>query len=300
MASKIDIEKVCSFCRQHFIAHKTTTSFCSTRCAGKAYKERKRAEKVQSAKQELALTKERSIPEDIVMKHVLTPTEAAHFLGVGRATIYRYLQNNELPFFQTKGKTLIRKLDLDNLFNTSDTYQARPTKERKPITDFYTIPEIKEKFGVKENWIFRIAKNKKIPKTLKRGRTFFSKTHIDKHLSYLIPDPSITEWYSVKEIQEIFKLTTTTIYGIASDNYIPKKKEGKSVYYSKIHFDRTQGITPNMEYYTVQEVMNKYNLTRDMVYHHIKYNSITRVKDGRYIKISKTEFDKIFENPIIQ
>lgn len=300
MASKIDIERICSYCKQTFIAHKTTTSFCSVKCASRAYKERKRAEKIQAAKLELTLQQEETISEDILMKPVLTPTETARFLGVGRATIYRYLQNNELPFLQTKGKTLIRKSDLDNLFNINDTYQARPSKERKPITEFYTIPEIKEKFGVKESWIFRLVKEKNIPKVLKQGRSLFSKNHIDKHLSYLIPDPSISEWYSVKEIEETYHLSTSSIYGIASDHLVPKKKEGKTVYYSKSHFNKTQGITPDMEYYTVEEVMKKYNLTRNMVYHHLRYNSVTRIKDGKYIKICKSEFDKIFENPIIR
>ena len=52
------------------------------------------------------------------------------------------------------------------------------------------------------------------------------------------------------------------------------------------------------EYYTVEEAMAKYNLTRDTLYHHIRYNNVPKIKDGRYIKISKPELDAIFEQPI--
>ena len=51
-------------------------------------------------------------------------------------------------------------------------------------------------------------------------------------------------------------------------------------------------------YYTVEEAMAKYNLPRDTLYHHIRYNDIPKIKDGRCIKISKPELDAIFEQPI--
>jgi len=36
------------------------------------------------------------------------------------------------------------------------------------------------------------------------------------------------------------------------------------------------------------------------LYHYVRTYNIPKVKDGRYIKISKLELDKLFENKIIR
>jgi len=46
MASNIDIQKKCEWCGVIFTAHKTSTAYCSHRCANLAYKERVRKKRV--------------------------------------------------------------------------------------------------------------------------------------------------------------------------------------------------------------------------------------------------------------
>ena len=46
MSSTIKLPKFCNHCGKAFIAQKTTTQFCGHPCASKAYKQRKREEKV--------------------------------------------------------------------------------------------------------------------------------------------------------------------------------------------------------------------------------------------------------------
>lgn len=181
-------------------------------------------------------------------------------------------------------------------------YKTLHPKDTVPITDFYTIAEIKEKFGVKESWIYEIAKEHNIPRTFNRGRTYWSKKHIDSYFAKKAPDASITEWYSVAELQEKFGMTLSAIYTFVYKNVIPKRKEGKMVYYSKKHFDIAKGIaTPEEpQYYTIPEAMEKYNLTRDQLYHYVKYHNITRIKVGKYTKILRSELDKFFEPPKIE
>ena len=176
-------------------------------------------------------------------------------------------------------------------------YKTLHPKDTVPTTDFYTIAEIKEKFGVKESWIYEIAKEHNIPRTFNRGRTYWSKKHIDSYFAKKAPDASITEWYSVAELQEKFGMTLSAIYTFVYKNVIPKRKEGKMVYYSKKHFDIAKGIaTPEEpQYYTIPEAMEKYNLTRDQLYHYVKYHNITRIKVGKYTKILRSELDKFFE-----
>lgn len=83
-------------------------------------------------------------------------------------------------------------------------------------------------------------------------------------------------------------MTLSAIYCFVSKNAIPKKKEGIMVYYSKKHVDIVKGITAPEEpqYYTVAEAMEKFNLTRDQLYHYAKYHNIPKVKKGKYTLIS--------------
>ena len=50
----------------------------------------------------------------------------------------------------------------------------------------------------------------------------------------------------------------------------------------------------------VAEAMEKFNLTRDQLYHYAKYHNIPKVKKGKYTLISKTELDKLLEAPKIE
>lgn len=299
MASNIDIQKKCEWCGKLFIAHKTTTRCCSHRCANLAYKERTRQKRVSEFQTMVNLQIEK---EDCIDKDFFTPSEAAKYIGISRATFYRYLETNLIKSVQLKRKTIIRKRDIEALFDNASPYKKHLLRSKQSITDFYTIAEIKEKYGVKESWIYEIAKEHNIPRTFNRGRTYWSKKHIDSYFAKKAPDASITEWYSVAELQEKFGMTLSAIYTFVYKNVIPKRKDGKMVYYSKKHFDIAKGIaTPEEpQYYTIPEAMEKYNLTRDQLYHYVKYYNITRIKVGKYTKILRSELDKFFEPPKIE
>lgn len=302
MSSNIDIQKKCKWCGEIFTAHKMSTAYCSHKCANLAYKERVRKERISAYQKELSFKEYNELLKDLEQREFFTPTAAAKLLGISRATIYRYLADETIKAVQFKGKTLIRRKDIDMLFESSATYNKRLPQEKVPITEFYTTAEVKEKYNVVDSWIFVVAKKHNIPRTFNRGKTYWSKKHIDNYFGKKAADPEITEWYSVQEIQDKFGMSLAAIYTLASKNAIPKKKEGIMVSYSKKHFDIAKGIAQPDEpqYYTVAEAMAKFNLTRDQLYHYAKYHNIPRVKVGKYVKISRPELDKLFEAPKIE
>ena len=225
------------------------------------------------------------------------------FLGVGRTSIYRYIRNAKIKAVRFDGKTLVRRSDIDKMFDyiIASNNENKP-KEKTPISDFYTTAEVKEKYGVKDSWIFHIAKEHNIPRTFHRGKTYWSKKHIDDYFAKKAPDPEIKEWYSTQDMQEKFGMTLTSIYSFVSKNAIPKKKVGIMVYYSKKHVDIAKGLIAPEEpkYYTIAEAMERFNLTRDQLYHYVKYHNIPRIKVGKYTKIMRAELDKFFEPPKIE
>ena len=299
MSSNIEIQKKCKWCGQIFIARKTSTNYCSHKCNNAAYKERIRQERIATYQKEISINAEETSIEN---KEFYTPPEVAKLLGISRASIYRYMAENIIKAVQFKGKTLVRRKDIELLIENAPESKKRIPIEKAPITDFYTTADVKEKYHVNESWIFVIAKKHNIPRTFNRGKTYWSKKHIDAYFTKKAPDPDITEWYSTQEMQEKFGMTLSAIYTFAYKNAIPKKKEGIMVYYSKKHVDIAKGIAKPEEtmYYTVAEAMEKFNLTRDQLYHYVKWHHVSKVKKGKYTFISRTELDKLLAPPKIE
>ncbi|MDG1433269.1 MAG: hypothetical protein P8Q41_04635, partial [Saprospiraceae bacterium] len=63
MASSIRINKICQHCGNEFIAKTTVTKYCGDNCAKRAYKARKKAEKIELNNQETQQIIEDSIIE---------------------------------------------------------------------------------------------------------------------------------------------------------------------------------------------------------------------------------------------
>lgn len=299
MSEKIDIQRVCAYCGGVFTAHKTTTTYCSHRCSSLAYKQRKREERIAGVKSIEVQVAEVQCRE-LDNKEYLSPSELATLLCVGRSTIYRHIKERQIEVIQTKGRTRIRREDIHSIFGIDNQHRARPIR-RDTITELYTICEVMERYSVSESWVHKMIKDHNIPKVLRCGKSYVSCSHIDKLFAQSAPDPTIEEWYTVEDIEHKFNMSKTNIYHCASEHHIPKCKIGKAVHYSKHHFDIAQGVhkPPEEEWYTMEEAMAKFELTRDSLYHHIKRNNITKIKSGRYIKISKKELDNIFIKQIL-
>ena len=300
--SSIRIMKICQWCGVEFEAQKVSTKYCSHRCANLAYKQAVRDKRVKQAEAETLSIKLEKPIENVKDKEYLSFAQAGKLLGLSRQAVYNMVKAGNLKASKISSRlSFIRRVDIDAMLENRP-YKTLHPKDTVPITDFYTTAEIKEKFGVKESWIYEIAKEHNIPRTFNRGRTYWSKKHIDSYFAKKAPDASITEWYSVAELQEKFGMTLSAIYTFVYKNVIPKRKESKMVYYSKKHFDIAKGITTPEEpqYYTIPEAMKKYDLTRDQLYHYVKYHNITRIKVGKYTKILRSELDKFFEPPKIE
>lgn len=95
--------------------------------------------------------------------------------------------------------------------------------------------------------------------------------------------------------RENYGMTRVAIRSHVYRNNIPSKKEHGQIFYSKLHFDLSKKTIEDdsSEYYTVQEAMKKYSLTRDSVYGILQFHEIKREKKGRFVRFLKVEFDHI-------
>lgn len=296
MSSNIRIEKTCEWCGKQFTAQTTVTRFCSKRCAEHSYKERMRQQKINNAQ-----TCTTPALSAIKEKDYLTVAEAGQILGMTRQGVYKLIHRGELAASKISSRlTLIKRESIDKMLDDSP-YKKRESNEKKTINEFYTRAEIREKFGVKDSWIYKVVAENNVPKTILRGKAYFSKSHIDRIFSAKKENPEITEWYSVEDIQEKYGMTLSAIYSLVSKIGIPKRKDGCKVYYSKYHFDVAKGTASkeDEEFISVADAMVKYSLTRDQLYHYVKTYKITKLRCGKYVKLNAKELEALF-NPQIE
>ncbi|WP_297829574.1 helix-turn-helix domain-containing protein [uncultured Rikenella sp.] len=88
--------------------------------------------------------------KNLLQKPFLTITETAIYLEITQPTVYGYIKRGELKVIRLSFKYLLKKGDIDELFNNPTEFHT-PTKEKAPITDFYTTAEVKEKYHVNES-----------------------------------------------------------------------------------------------------------------------------------------------------
>ena len=116
MSSNIKIPKVCEHCKETFIAKTTVTRFCSTNCAGKAFKNRKSKELLESVQMEEYRKSVGINMELIQTKEFLSIKEACLLLGVSRMSLHRYIKNKTITTHKLGGKVIIKKQALTKLF----------------------------------------------------------------------------------------------------------------------------------------------------------------------------------------
>lgn len=296
-ASKIQIKKICEFCGKEFIAYRTSTRFCSKACTGKSYKLHIRLQQVQEKETEIQINPF----NDVRDKEFLSPQEVGKLIGITTRSVYNLIYNGTLKAAHMSSRmTFIKRSDIEIMFD-SNPYQKRHKKEQVPITEFYTTTEVEAQFGVCASWVFKVGKEEHIPKVFQRGKTLWSKKHFDAYFAKKASDETITEWFSVEDIKSQFDMTTNAVYTFVSKFSIPKKKVKREVFYSKKHVEWAKGITQPEEpqYYTVKEAMQKYNLTRDQLYHYVKRHRIPKVQEGKYVKISRKELDALLAPPVL-
>lgn len=295
--SKFRVLRTCEFCGKEFYAQKVSTRYCSKRCNELAYKQRRRQRQITEAE---AGVLQKPI-EEVGNKEFLSLQDASVLFGITKRSVYNLIYNGVLQAFKFSSRmTFVRKADIEIMFE-GHLYTKKVKPERKPITEFYTTKEIQEKFGVSEAWVFKLAKEKKIPEVLHHGKTYWSKQHVDKHFAKHIEDNSIVEWYSVQDMMEKFNMTTSAVYCFVSKFNIPKKKIKTLVYYSKQHVDAVKGINepPKEKFYTMKEAVQHFGMTEDQIYKYAKKAKVSKHMEGRIVLMNKRELDAALAPPSI-
>ncbi len=123
MSSTFQLPKKCECCNKVFIAKTTKTRYCSSKCNSKHYKQLKREEKINaSMKQDFAEVQSQQslqsgVNNNLASKDYLSVKEACQLLGASRWTIYRLISSETIKSAKLGRKTIIPKVEIQNLFN---------------------------------------------------------------------------------------------------------------------------------------------------------------------------------------
>jgi excisionase family DNA binding protein len=195
MSSNLKIKKVCQFCKSKFIAKTTVTKYCCHKCAQRAYKRKKKEEKIKAATDEfenenLEISNQKTISKreklssktrgeitgditnDVVQRgeitgeitnDVMTANEAAKVLGVTKKTIYNMIKNGKIRAYNIhKRLTRIDRESVEQLLY----FESEENEETESIdlNDFYTISEISKKFKVSSSTVYEYLNKYKVQK----------------------------------------------------------------------------------------------------------------------------------------
>jgi hypothetical protein len=224
-----------------------------------------------------------------------TFSQAARLMGVSRQYVYKLVKEDKLRASRLSSRmSLIRRADIELMLKTKPYEVLRP-KDEFDVTEYYTAEQIAEKYKVNTKWVWTYTRQNNVPKVRIRQFNYYSKKHIDAAFAKYKTDDALTEWYTPEEIEKNYGMTRVAIRSHVYRNNIPSKKEHGQIFYSKLHFDLSKKTTEDdsSEYYTVQEAMKKYSLTRDSVYGILQFHEIKREKKGRFVRFLKVEFDHI-------
>lgn len=178
MRSNIRMQRICKHCGEEFTAKTTVTKYCGDNCAKRAYKARKRQEKIGKVEKEVKEQVSKPI-EELKAKPFLSISETAQLLGISRRTIYRLIERGEFQVGKVGRRTIIRREDIERIFDPTI-----PVKEEKPkeynVEDYYHLKEVQEKYGISEKALQEIIVRNEIPKKKEGWYVYVPKELIDK------------------------------------------------------------------------------------------------------------------------
>lgn len=266
MRAKEPIKKICEYCGCEFDAYTQNARYCSHDCNRKAYREIKRREVISLTTSMAGQTKRERARMALSERDYLSISDAAAIMGVSRWTVYRNVVKGIIPAKRlSRRTTLIRKKDIEALFDVIEPYEVLTARERKPIDEWYTIDEVTEKYGLLRHRIRKIINAENIPTKKAGTRTLIAKCKVDAYFRKKGFDNTLSnlaDWITIQEAMETYDMSEAAVRVFVSRYAIPKKRLSGKQYYSKQHIDKLKNknyeeIKDNKGYATFSDASHR-------------------------------------------
>ncbi len=111
----MEVKRICQHCGNGFTAQTSVTKYCGDICAKRAYKARKRAEKIEASNEETRQIIQAPIVE-LQAKDFLSIGEVCSLFQVSRATVWRMGRDGKLKTVKIGKRKFVSRKALDSLF----------------------------------------------------------------------------------------------------------------------------------------------------------------------------------------
>jgi excisionase family DNA binding protein len=240
--------------------------------------------------------------KNLLSQDNLSLTDAAVLLGVSRSTLYKLLNDRGVELLRISKRTIrVKQSDLLNLYQNTAVPIApinTPIAEiSKAKEEYIGVSEDLQQFKISTTWFYKKVRDKNIKPVVIEGKTFYPIKILQK-LFAKKQYADIAEWYTVTEITEKFGVSQQYVYEYTSDHKMPKKREGRTVFISKFHWDKSRGLdqTKTENYYTVPQAIEEFGISRNHLYDIIREHKIHKIKQGQTILIHRQELDNLMSN----
>lgn len=157
--------------------------------------------------------------------------------------------------------------------------------------------------GVSRQYIYKLVKEEKLRASRLSGKmSLIRKADIElmlksKPYERLVAknDFDITEYYTAEEIAQKYKVNAKWVWTYTRQHKVPKVRIRQFNYYSKKHIDaafaKYEVDSDLTEWYTPEDIQEKYGMTRVAIRSHVYRNNIPSKKEHGQIFYSKLHFD---------
>ena len=283
----------CAFCGREFTANSGVQKYCSVSCADEAKRERKKrnGDFLKAAEPVIGLRQQ----------EYLTFSKAAILMGCSRQYIYKLVNQGKLKASRISSRmAIIRRADIESMLEgnpynkvvfgnrpkpTNSSRKLRKqeaeTASNEPLT-YISGEEVIASYKVKPSWLYTSAKRNQIPICRIAGKNYYSRIHVEECLGLTADIASITDWLTKEQAFEEFGMSATAVHAYAYRHRIPTKREYGIVYYSRTHLAelRQTDMLADDRYCTVDEVSEKYGLSKANIHHITKVHGIEKRKVG--------------------
>ena len=285
----------CAFCGREFTANSGVQKYCSVSCADEAKRERKKrnGDFLKAAEPVIGLRQQ----------EYLTFSKAAILMGCSRQYIYKLVNQGKLKASRISSRmAIIRRADIETMLEgspynkvvfgnrpkpaSSNRQQQQKKKEPVSVSDepltYISGEEVIASYKVKPSWLYTSAKRNQIPICRIAGKNYYSRSHVEVCLGLTSDIASITDWLTKEQAFDEFGMSATAVHAYAYRHRIPTKREYGIVYYSRTHLAelRQTNMLADDRYCTVDEVSEKYGLSKANIHHITKVHGIEKRKVG--------------------
>lgn len=157
-----------------------------------------------------------------------TTKEVLEIFSISNSWLFKVAKQQNIPKVTQQGKTYWSKKHCDMIFGKKDTSVDE-------ITEWYSVPEIQEKYGMTLSAIYCLVSKVGIPKKKEGKEVRYSKKHFDSAKG--TAEPVESEWYSIAEATEKFNMSRDQLHYYIKTYKVKKKMVGKYCYLAKDEVD---------------------------------------------------------------